>query len=76
MVEFLLQHGANLNAGPHTSLQRAAANGHLAVVKVLLKRGAQVNARCPRCGQTPLRAATAGGHADIAALLQKHGARP
>jgi hypothetical protein len=46
---------------------------HVAVVRLLLEHGADVNAPT-RTGQTPLRLALGGDHADMADLLREHGA--
>ena len=44
VVEVLLAHGADVNAGGGWPLRNASENGHPAVVEVLLARGADVHA--------------------------------
>lgn len=55
-VEFLVQHGANVNAlmvNKFTPLHRAATAQHIEVARYLIARGANVNAQTAQ-GQTPL----------------------
>lgn len=51
----------------------AAAAGHLALVKLLVKNGAQVNSTT-KTHSTPLRAACFDGYFDIVKFLVNHGA--
>lgn len=51
----------------------AAAAGHLALVKLLVKHGARVNS-ITQTHSTPLRAACFDGHFDIVRFLVTHGA--
>lgn len=51
----------------------AAAAGHLDIVQLLIKHGAQVNSTT-RTNSTPLRAACFDGHLEIVKYLVKHGA--
>ncbi|RLU16996.1 hypothetical protein DMN91_011065 [Ooceraea biroi] len=51
----------------------AAAAGHLALVKLLVKRGAKVNS-ITKTNSTPLRAACFDGHYDIVKFLVNNGA--
>ncbi|KAM6516688.1 hypothetical protein FALCPG4_014862 [Fusarium falciforme] len=53
----------------------AAGNGHEAVVRLLLDRGAHTEA-ADKMGRTPRRCAAARGHEAIVRLLQFHGAQP
>ncbi|KAI9163980.1 Ankyrin repeat domain-containing protein [Paramyrothecium foliicola] len=55
-----------------TPLLLAAVKGHIDVVKLLLGKGASVDAG--EGGFTPLHAATKAGHGDIVGLLLEHGA--
>ena len=54
-------------------LHLAATRGRLNLVKMLLKRGAEVQARGRR-GCTPLFSAVEGGNPDVVRLLLDHGA--
>ncbi|XP_037945333.1 protein fem-1 homolog CG6966 [Teleopsis dalmanni] len=51
----------------------AAAAGHLGIVKLLVRRGANVNSTS-RTNSTPLRAACYDGHFEIVKYLVQHGA--
>jgi ankyrin repeat protein len=55
-------------------LHFGAAAGNLEVVLALLERGADVNAREPQWGQTPLMFAAAAGRTAIVSALAKRGA--
>ncbi len=52
----------------------AADGGHADIVRLLIERGADVNAHHPRYRWYPLHEAANQGHADVAALLLDHGA--
>jgi ankyrin repeat protein len=56
-----------------TPLHNSARNGHVEVLKVLLKGGADVNCHGPY-GQTALHIACANGHADAIRVLAEDGA--
>lgn len=58
-----------------TSLHRAAANGHSDVVRLLVSRGSNPNAR-DRTGKTPLHIAAANGRGETARALIALGADP
>lgn len=66
--------------GPNTKLTGepvllfAAGNGHLDVIKALLRAGADVNAADDQTGYTALMAAAGGGHADLIKPLVVAGA--
>lgn len=51
----------------------AAAAGHLGIVKILIRHGANVNSTT-RTNSTPLRAACFDGHYEIVKYLVKNGA--
>jgi ankyrin repeat protein len=79
IVEELLKHGADPNATQHREgappLILAAREGHVEVVRLLLARGASVEAR-DRSGLTAAARAAEGGHDAVVALLTAAGARP
>jgi ankyrin repeat domain-containing protein 17 len=52
----------------------AGAGGVSPMVKLLVERGADVNASIPRCGTTPLMGACANGDTSTARYLLRHGA--
>ncbi|RYP73656.1 hypothetical protein DL771_003544 [Monosporascus sp. 5C6A] len=62
------------NIGGQTPLLWAAENGRLAVLKLLLEKGAQIEVR-DEDGKTPLILATEQGHEAIARLLIENGAQ-
>lgn len=74
MVEQALRDGADINATVYdwaryindgmTPLHHASLGGHEKVVRLLLDRGAAVDAR-DIAGYTPLYAASMGGHSDV-----------
>jgi ankyrin repeat protein len=81
-VKFLLDLGVDVNASDKegwTALLLAAEKGHPSVVRVLLDRGANINAKCV-CpdwldgGWTALMIATKLGHDEIVQLLLDKGA--
>ncbi|KAJ5929153.1 hypothetical protein N7454_007001, partial [Penicillium verhagenii] len=73
-VRLLLEHGADVNSSEQsynwTSINYAALNGSLDLVKLLLQKGANIT--IPNChGWTPIHSASMIGHVDIlSALLQ------
>ena len=77
MVELLLKAGADPNLalpGGETPLMTAARAGKLGPVKSLVIRGATVDSRDERRGQTALMWAAAEGHAEIVKELIEAGA--
>lgn len=77
MVEYLLKHGAEIEAkgGRHdsTALHWAAARGNVATTETLLAYGAAVDAR--DCfDKTPLITAASSGHVKVIEVLLGHGA--
>ena len=55
VATYLLDHGADVNAGEVTALNRAAVAGNRAMVELLLSRGSEVNSKNGfYSGQTPL----------------------
>lgn len=79
VVELLLQHGAEVNGrcgvGSMTPLHMAARRGTVAIAKVLITAGADIEARDTK-GETPLRRAVNCGQEGVACLLLAHGADP
>lgn len=80
LVRFLLERGAHAetqvrNENLFTALTGAAAEGHLAIAKLLLDHDAHVNHRYAK-GSTPLITAAANGDADMVKLLLARGADP
>ncbi len=52
----------------------ASLRGNVDVVKLLLAKGADINAKT-KGGQTALMAASSGGHQEVVNLLKAHGAK-
>jgi len=79
LVETLLTHGANPNfhspANDMTPLIQAARQGQLGVMKLLLDKGADVNA-FSKYDSSALFVATQQKHADIVKFLLERGANP
>jgi ankyrin repeat protein len=76
LVDVLLNGGADPNTtvpGGETALMTAARVGTLATVKALLARGARVDAKDERRGQTALMWAAAEGHANVVETLIEMG---
>jgi ankyrin repeat protein len=81
MVRLLLEKGSNPDirsreeAGHKggTALLEAAFWSRLEIAEMLIKRGANVNAKAAR-GVVPLHEAARMGHVELARLLLKHGA--
>lgn len=76
MVEKLLNAGANPNGAPTGTpvLMTAARTGNVGTVKLLLAKGADVNAKESARSQTALMWAVAEKHPEVARLLIDHGA--
>ncbi|CAG0880158.1 unnamed protein product [Darwinula stevensoni] len=78
VVEYLLQHGADVSAkdrGGLVALHNACSYGHYEVCELLVHHGASVNV-ADLWKFTPLHEAAAKGKYDIVKLLLKHGADP
>uniref|UniRef100_T1ISP3 Uncharacterized protein n=1 Tax=Strigamia maritima TaxID=126957 RepID=T1ISP3_STRMM len=78
VVDFLLQHGADVHArdkGGLVPLHNACSYGHYEVTELLVEHGASVNVT-DLWKFTPLHEATAKGKYEIVKLLLKHGADP
>jgi len=75
-VEALLAKGAKVNQPGWTALHYAAAAGDDEIVRLLLARGAKVDAVSPPSsgGYTPMMMAAREGHDDTALVLIAHGA--
>jgi ankyrin repeat protein len=79
-VEWLLDHGADVNAisknaTGYTALSGAVARGDAEIVRLLLAHGANARHRYGP-GYSPLHEAAAGGKIEILRLLLEHGADP
>ena len=77
MVDLLLKAGADPNTtlpGRETALMTAARVGKLASVKALIARGAAIDAKDEKHGQTALMWAAAEGHAPVVEMLIEMGA--
>ncbi|KAG5281050.1 hypothetical protein AALO_G00066890 [Alosa alosa] len=78
VVEYLLQHGADVHAkdkGGLVPLHNACSYGHYEVAELLVRHGASVNV-ADLWKFTPLHEAAAKGKYEICKLLLKHGADP
>ncbi|MCC6694724.1 MAG: ankyrin repeat domain-containing protein [Candidatus Hydrogenedentes bacterium] len=77
IVKKLLKHGVNVNERNeqfgYTPLLTAAEGGNVAIVKMLIKAGSNLESR-DEMGQTPLWAAVSSGHTAIAKVLLDAGA--
>ena len=73
MTDFLIRAGADLELGCSTPLMEAAQEGHLELVRYLLKAGANVHAQT-QTGDTALTYACENGHTDVAEGLLENGA--
>ena len=69
-VRMLLTRGAD----PNTGLQTAITKGNLEIVKLLVEKGADVNAK-RGFWYTPLQSAIATGNKDVVAYLRSKGAK-
>jgi ankyrin repeat protein len=77
VIEALLENGADANEAlplGRRPLMLAARSGSVAAVRVLLERGADLNAKEDARGTTALMQAADQGHADVVAVLVEHGA--
>jgi ankyrin repeat protein len=69
VAAFLLDHGANVNAGENPALNAATAAGNRAMVEFLLSRGANVNSKSLGVEETPLHTAAKRGFAAVVKVL-------
>lgn len=78
VVEYLIEHGADVNAqdkGGLIPLHNASSYGHVEIAAHLIKHGALVNAT-DRWAFTPLHEAAQKGRTQLCTLLLAHGADP
>ena len=73
VAQMLLDHGADINAGWHPPLHRAARRGHLDMVRFLLERGATLETES-QTSDSCLAGAASGGYQDIVRILVERGA--
>ena len=74
-VEEVLRSAPDVNVtdeGGYSAVHAAAENGHIEVLKLLIARGANLNAVVN--GLTPLDLAITSGRSEVIALLTQHGA--
>jgi ankyrin repeat protein len=78
VATFMLDHGADVEGGPHgiRPLLLAAQNGNKRMVELLLERKADVNLQKKSEGRSALQAACENGHVGVARLLLEWGADP
>ncbi|KKZ66925.1 hypothetical protein EMCG_07421 [[Emmonsia] crescens] len=74
IVNMLIDHGADLEAGERTPISWAAECGSRRLIELLLDRGADIES--PTCSRSPLSWAAENGQTDIVELLLERGARP
>ncbi|XP_077966089.1 poly [ADP-ribose] polymerase tankyrase-2-like [Styela clava] len=78
VVEYLIEHGADVNAqdkGGLIPLHNASSYGHVEIAAFLIKNGALVNAT-DRWAFTPLHESAQKGRTQLCTLLLAHGADP
>jgi ankyrin repeat protein len=86
-VQLLLERGTDPNGAPESEiircfagrpvsppLMQAASQGHVEILKLLLKSGADPNVWC--CDSSAVQAAAASGHSEVVRLLLAAGAEP
>lgn len=73
LCQALLARGASIEPGPWTPLHYAASGPSLPILRLLLERGANVNARSPN-GRTPLMQAAQYGTEEAVQVLLRAGA--
>lgn len=78
MMRFLVDNGANVNAGVRTGMQTplnlAGMTGNVEAVRILIELKADVNG-ASKDGTTPTKAARDAGHENVVAMLKKAGAK-
>lgn len=77
MVQYLLEHGAEVDAqdaDDGTPLHNACFNGHLECVRILLVNQANLNCADSK-GASPLHLSVLNGHKEVAALLIQTGSQ-
>ena len=72
-MQFLIDHGADIELGASTPMMEAAQEGHIDIVKFLISKGANIHA-VTNTLDTALTYACANGHTQISELLISCGA--
>jgi len=82
LVRWGLDHGADPNIvpfdmdkPPYTALQRAAEDGDISLIRLLLAHGASADGEPMHIGPAPLSLAIMSGHEEVAAALRAAGAK-
>jgi len=76
IISYLINAGADLEAGNSSALFHAARRERMEVVKLLLEKGANPNSRTKSYQTTPLMAAASYGNTEICKLLISYKADP
>ena len=75
VVQWLIDHGADMRNDHVALIHLAAANGHSEVIQTLLGHGVKIDS-ADNDGRTALHLASSSGKVEIVHLLLKHGADP
>jgi ankyrin repeat protein len=75
LVTFLLDHGAKLENNPEC-VPATASSGNMALLELLISKGAAIDLPAGRAGKTPLYAAAGAGHKEVVRFLLANGVEP